>query len=54
MVSFAAIDAILEDETNICLGLFGDDIKRIKIEDALKMEKPKHHDLIKIIKVVNR
>lgn len=50
----AAIDAIFEDETNICLGLFGDEIKRIKIDEALEMENPRHHDMIRIIKVVNR
>ena len=50
----AAIDAIMDGETNVCLGIFCEEIKRIKIDDALKMEMPDHHDLLRIIKIVNR
>lgn len=49
-----AIYAILDDETSLCLGLNGGTIQRIKINEALEMEKTKHKELLDIIKLVNR
>lgn len=49
-----AVRAILDGESSICLGLKYGVIQRIKIEEAQKMRKPVHHDLVDIIKLVNR
>lgn len=49
-----AIRALLDGETSICIGVKDDKFVRINIEDALKMERDKHEETIKIIKLVNR
>ena len=50
----AAVKAILDGETNICLGLRNGKIERIKIDDALEMKREIHHELLDAIKLVNR
>lgn len=49
-----AIDALMENKSCLALGLFGSEIKRIPLEEAIEMKRERHHELIKIVKVVNR
>ena len=50
----AAVKAILDGESSICLGLQKGDIVRIKIDDALEMKRERNHELLEAIKLVNR
>ena len=49
-----AVRAIENGETCVALGLFGDEIKHVPFEEAFKMEKTPHKDLIKLLSLVNR
>lgn len=49
-----AVKAIVDGDSCIALGLFGDEIKRVPFEEAFSMERDIHHDLLKILKLVNR
>ena len=50
----AAVKAILDGETSICLGLKNGKIHRIKIDEALAMKRENNHELLDAIKLVNR
>ena len=50
----AAIKAILEGESGICLGLQNGIIRRIPIKDALTMKREINTELLDAIKLVNR
>ena len=49
-----AVKAIIDGESCIALGLFGDDIKHVPFSEAFTMERKPHDDLLKILKLVNR
>jgi len=49
-----AVKTIVDGESCIALGLFGDEIKRIPFSEAFEMPKNNHEDLMKILKLVNR
>lgn len=49
-----AVQAILDGESSIALGMFGEEIKRVPFEEAFNMERDIHKDLLKILKLVNR
>lgn len=49
-----AINTILDGQSSIALGMFGEEIKRIPFEEAFEMERDIHKDLLKILKLVNR
>ena len=49
-----AVKAIINGESCIALGLFGDEIKHIPFEEAFNMPKEPHKDLIKLLSLVNR
>ena len=49
-----AVRAIENGESCVALGLFGDEIKHVPFEEAFKMEKTPHKDLIKLLSLVNR
>ena len=49
-----AVQAIIDGESCVALGLFGDDIKHIPFSEAFTMEHKSHEDLLKILKLVNR
>jgi len=49
-----AVQAIVNGESCIALGLFGDEIKHVPFEEAFKMEKNPHKDLLKLLRLVNR
>lgn len=50
----AAVKAILDGESNICLGLKNNEIKRIPIDEALTMKRDTNAELLDAIKLVNR
>ena len=49
-----AVQAIIDGESCVALGLFGDDIKHIPFSEAFTMEHKPHDDLLRILKLVNR
>ena len=49
-----AVKAIVDGESCVALGLFGDEIKHVPFEEAFTMKKNPHQDLIKLLKLVNR
>ncbi len=49
-----AVKAIVDGESCIALGLFGDDIRHVPFEDAFTMPKKDHQDLLHLLKLVNR
>lgn len=49
-----AVKALLAGETSVCIGVKNNKMVHIKIEDALKMKRDPHHNLLEIIKLVNR
>ena len=49
-----AVQAIVDGESCVALGLFGDDIKHVPFEQAFTMKRKSHEDLLKILKLVNR
>lgn len=49
-----AVKAIVDGESCIALGLFGDEIKHVPFDVAFTMPKSPHKDLIKLLKLVNR
>ena len=49
-----AVQAIIDGESCVALGLFGDDIKHIPFSEAFTMERKPHDDLLRILKLVNR
>ena len=49
-----AVQAIVNGESCIALGLFGDEIKHVPFEEAFSMPKNPHKDLIKLLRLVNR
>ena len=50
----AAVKAILDGESSICLGLHNGKIERIPIDEALDMKRENNHELLDAIKLVNR
>lgn len=50
----AAVKAILDGESSICLGLHNGQIERIPIDEALEMKRERNHELFDAIKLVNR
>ena len=49
-----AVKAIVDGESCIALGLFGDDIKHVPFSEAFTMPKKDHQDLLHLLKLVNR
>ena len=49
-----AVKAIVDGESCIALGLFGDDIKHVPFSEAFTMPRKEHHDLLHLLKLVNR
>ena len=49
-----AVKAIVDGESCIALGLFGDDIKHVPFETAFTMDRKSHEDLLHLLKLVNR
>ena len=49
-----AVKAIVDGESCVAIGLFGDDVKRVPFEQAFTMEKKTHEDLLHLLKLVNR
>ncbi len=49
-----AIKALLNGETNVCIGIKNDKMVHTKIDDALQMKRNVHSDLLNIIRLVNR
>ncbi|MBQ0009441.1 MAG: 6-phosphofructokinase [Firmicutes bacterium] len=49
-----AVQAILDGDSSVALGLFGGEIKRVPFEEAFIMERDIHKDLLHILKLVNR
>ena len=49
-----AVKAIVNGESCIALGLFGDDIKHVPFSEAFAMERKSHEDLLHLLKLVNR
>ena len=49
-----AVQAIVDGDSCIALGLFGDEIKRVPFSEAFTMQKNPHKDLLKLLKLVNR
>lgn len=49
-----AVKALLNGETSVCIGIKNDKMVHVKIEDALKMQRPSNQNLVDIIKLVNR
>lgn len=50
----AAIDALLDGDTGICIGLINNKLVRYDIYEALELPRNKHFDLLRIISLVNR
>ncbi len=49
-----AVQAILNGESSVALGLYGDEIKHIPFDEAFNRERDIHKDLLRILKLVNR
>ena len=49
-----AVKAIVDGESCIALGLFGDDIKHVPFSEAFTMPRKDHQDLLHLLKLVNR
>ena len=49
-----AVRAIVDGQSCIALGLFGDEIKRVPFEQAFTMKKESHKDLMRLLSLVNR
>ena len=49
-----AVKAIVDGESCIALGLFGDDIRHVPFSEAFTMERKSHEDLLHLLKLVNR
>lgn len=49
-----AVKAVVDGESCVALGLFGDDIKHVPFEEAFTMKKKTHEDLLHLLKLVNR
>jgi len=49
-----AVKAIVDGESCIALGLFGDEIKHVPFSEAFTMPKKDHQDLLHLLKLVNR
>ena len=49
-----AIELLLEDKTGLCVGMRNNEIVSCDIMEALSMNNEVHHDLIKILGLVNR
>ena len=49
-----AVKAIVNGESCIALGLFGDDIRHVPFSEAFTMPKKDHQDLLHLLKLVNR
>lgn len=49
----AAIDALLDDQRNVMIGLQHDKIVYIPFSQAIKKNKPLHEDLIKVLKMLS-
>lgn len=50
----AAIDALLDGDSGICIGLINGKMVRYDIYEALELPRNKHFDLLRIISLVNR
>ena len=50
----AAIDALLDGETGICIGLVNGKMVRYDIYEALELPRDKHFDLLRMVSLVNR
>ena len=50
----AAIDALLDGDSGICIGLVNGKLVRYDIYEALELPRNKHFDLLRIISLVNR
>ena len=49
-----AVKAIVDGESCVAIGLFGDEIKHVPFETAFTMEKKTYEDLLHLLKLVNR
>ena len=49
-----AVKAIVDGESCVALGLFGDEIRHVPFEEAFSMERKSHEDLLHLLKLVNR
>ena len=49
-----AVKAIVNGESCIALGLFGDEIRHVPFSEAFTMEKASHQELLHLLKLVNR
>ena len=52
-MGYAAIDALLEGQRNVMIGLKNDEIVYVPISKAIKMDKPINQELISVLNVLS-